>query len=93
MASSCKTVAIISDARLSGRSDQAIITERLLSISGEDAQTVDRKMLEPVTTKLLTRFTIISNELPRLEDASGALSGRMLVLQLAKSFYGGKTVP
>ncbi len=45
-------------------------------------------MLEPVTTKLLTRFTIISNELPRLEDASGALSGRMLVLQLAKSFYG-----
>ncbi len=83
-----KTVAIISDARLSGRSDQAIITERLLSISGEDAQTVDRKMLEPVTTKLLTRFTIISNELPRLNDASGALSGRMLVLQLAKSFYG-----
>lgn len=83
-----KTIAIISDARLSGRSDQAVITERLLSISGEDAQTVDRKNLEPVTTKLLTRFMIISNELPRLQDASGAFSGRMLVLRLTESFYG-----
>ncbi len=83
-----KSVAIISDARLSGRSDQAIITERLLSISGEDAQTVDRKNLEPVTTKLSTRFVIISNELPRLHDASGALAGRMVILQLTESFYG-----
>lgn len=83
-----KTVAIISDARLSGRSDQAVITERLLSISGEDAQTVDRKNLEPVTTKLLTRFVIISNELPRLQDASGALAGRMVMLRLTESFYG-----
>lgn len=83
-----KTVAIVSDARLSGRSDQAVITERLLSISGEDAQTIDRKNLEPVTTKLLTRFMIVSNELPRLQDSSGALAGRMLVLRLTKSFYG-----
>ena len=83
-----KTVAMISDARLSGRSDQAVITERLLSISGEDAQTVDRKNLEPVTTKLLTRFMIISNELPRLQDSSGAFAGRMLILRLTESFYG-----
>ncbi|MGN6544491.1 MAG: phage/plasmid primase, P4 family [Aureliella sp.] len=83
-----RTLAVISDARLSGRSDQAVITERLLSISGEDAQTVDRKNLEPVTTKLLTRFMIISNELPRLQDASGALAGRMLILRLTESFYG-----
>ena len=82
-----KTVAMISDARLSGRSDQAVITERLLSISGEDAQTVDRKNLEPVTTKLLTRFMIISNELPRLQDSSGAFAGRMLILRLTESFY------
>jgi putative DNA primase/helicase len=83
-----KTAAIISDARLSGRADQAVITERLLSISGEDAQTIDRKNLEPVTTKLLTRFTIISNELPRLNDSSGALAGRFIVLRLTESFYG-----
>lgn len=83
-----KTVAIVSDARLSGRSDQAVITERLLSISGEDAQTVDRKNMEPVTTKLATRFMIVSNELPRLQDSSGAFTGRMIVLRLTESFYG-----
>ena len=85
-----KSVAIVSDARLSGRADQAIITERLLSISGEDAQTIDRKNLEPVTTKLQTRFMIVSNELPRLQDSSGALVGRMMVLRLVESFYGGE---
>ncbi len=83
-----KSLAIISDARLSGRSDHAVITERLLSISGEDSQTVDRKRLEPVTTKLLSRFMIVSNELPRLQDTSGALAGRMMILRLVKSFYG-----
>jgi len=36
-----KSLAIISDARLSGRTDQAIVTERLLSISGEDSLTID----------------------------------------------------
>jgi putative DNA primase/helicase len=82
-----KTAAIISDARLSGRSDQAVIVERLLSISGEDALTIDRKNLEPVTTRLLTRFSIISNELPKLNDASGALAGRFVVLRLTESFY------
>ena len=83
-----KTVAIVSDARLGGRADQAVITERLLSISGEDAQTIDRKNLEAVTTKLSTRFMIVSNELPRLQDSSGALAGRMIVLRLTETFYG-----
>src|SRR5262249_35853944 len=47
-----KTVAMIQDARLSGRSDTAAIAERLLSVSGEDAVTIDRKNLSPVTAKL-----------------------------------------
>src|SRR5438132_5079127 len=38
-----KPLAFITDARVGGRSDQAAITERLLSISGEDALTIDRK--------------------------------------------------
>jgi len=83
-----KSLATISDARLSGRTDSSIVVERLLSISGEDALTVDRKCLEPVTCKLPTRLMILSNELPRLGDASGALSSRMILLHLTKSFYG-----
>lgn len=83
-----KTLAVISDARLGGKTDTNIVVERLLSISGEDALTIDRKNLEPVTGKLETRIMILSNELPRLGDSSGALAGRMIVLQLRKSFYG-----
>jgi putative DNA primase/helicase len=83
-----KPLAVISDARLSGRADTAIVTERLLSISGEDAITVDRKHLAPVTVKLPTRFVILTNELPRLGDSSGALAGRFVVLRMSQSWYG-----
>ena len=83
-----KTLAIIADARLSGRADQAKITERLLSISGEDPQTIDRKFLQQVDTKLNVRFMIISNELPRLADNSGALPSRLIVLRLSESWFG-----
>ena len=83
-----KRVAIISDARLGGRADQHAIAERLLSITGEDAITIDRKYLSAWTGQLPARFIIISNELPRLADASGALASRFIVLVLINSFYG-----
>jgi putative DNA primase/helicase len=83
-----KSVAMIQDARLSGRTDAAAVAERLLSISGEDALTIDRKNLPPVTTKLYTRFMLLSNELPRLSDSSGALPGRMILLRLTRSWFG-----
>jgi putative DNA primase/helicase len=72
-----KLLAIVSDARLSGRNDQAPIVERLLSVSGEDNQTIDRKNLPAWSGKLPTRFVICTNEVPRLHDTSGALASRM----------------
>lgn len=83
-----KRLAIISDARLGGRADQAAIAERILSITGEDAITVDRKFIVAWTGKLQARFIILSNELPRLADASGALASRFIVLVMTKSFFG-----
>jgi putative DNA primase/helicase len=83
-----KSLALVSDARLGGRTDSQIVVERLLSISGEDPLTVDRKNLEPLTVKLPTRLMIFTNELPRLGDSSGALAGRMILLRLSTSFYG-----
>jgi len=82
-----KSLAIVSDARFSGN-DVAVVTERLLCISGEDALTVDRKHIGSVTMKLPTRFMFLANELPRFSDASGALAGRFLVLRFTQSFYG-----
>jgi len=83
-----KSIAIISDARLSGRADQSKIAERLLSISGEDGQTIDRKYLSPWDGRLGVRFIIMTNELPRLADASGALASRFIVLTMENSFFG-----
>lgn len=83
-----KRVAVISDARIGGRADQHVIAERLLSITGEDAITVDRKFRDAWTGRMQTRFLILSNELPRLPDASGALVSRFIVLLLVNSFYG-----
>ena len=82
-----KTLAIVSDARFSGE-NVATVIERLLCISGEDALTVDRKFMSSVTMKLAARFMFLSNELPRLNDASGALARRFLILRLTESFYG-----
>jgi putative DNA primase/helicase len=83
-----KPLAIISDARLSGKSDQAVIAERLLSISGEDAITIDRKYSSSWTGRVPVRFMLMTNELPRILDNSGALTGRLIVLVLIQSFYG-----
>jgi putative DNA primase/helicase len=81
-----KPLAIVSDARL-GPDTHAVI-ERLLSISGEDAITVDRKHRDAWTGQLPTRFTVISNELPNFGDASGAIASRFEILTLTRSWLG-----
>ena len=86
-----KSLAIVSDARFTGE-NIGVVVERLLCISGEDTLTVDRKFLGSVTMKLPTRFMFLTNELPRLKDASGALAGRFLILRLTHSFYGKEDV-
>ncbi|MEZ6100000.1 MAG: phage/plasmid primase, P4 family [Pirellulaceae bacterium] len=82
-----KSLAIVSDARFSG-DGIATVVERLLTISGEDAVSIDRKYLSAVTMKLPTRFMFLTNEFPRFSDASGALAGRFVILRLTQSFYG-----
>ncbi len=52
-----KLVALIADARLSGRTDAVAVVERLLSISGEDPQDVARKNLPTLAgVRLPVRF-------------------------------------
>jgi putative DNA primase/helicase len=82
-----RRLALISDARLGSR-NISTVTERLLSISGGDTLTVNRKYLPPWNGKLGTRIVILTNELPRFLDASRALAGRFVILALSKSFYG-----
>jgi putative DNA primase/helicase len=82
-----KTLAVISDARFAGR-DASIVVERLLSISGEDTLTVNRKYRDQWTGKLPSRLHVLSNELPKLGDASTAIVGRIVLLLLSNSWLG-----
>lgn len=83
-----KLIAVVSDARLSAKSDSQSIVERLLMVSGEDNVTIDRKNLKAWTGKLSARFVLLTNELPHLGDSSGALASRFVILETTKSFYG-----
>ena len=80
-----KPLAIISDARL-GNTSSHVVVERLLTITGEDMLTVDRKYREQWSGKLNARFVVISNELPKFRDSSAAIAYRLLILQQTKSF-------
>ena len=82
-----KQVAIISDARVQSQDAQKI-AERLLSVSGEDGVTTNRKYQSFWTGQLGARFLIMTNKPPRIADASGALVSRYVVLTLTESFYG-----
>lgn len=79
-------LATINDARFTGRNDQSTVVERLLSISGQDSQHIDRKCIKSVERELDAKMMIISNELPALRDGSGALFSRFIILQLTNSF-------
>lgn len=74
-----KLAAIAYDVRIGRSSDAIAIVETILSITGEDPQTIDRKNLAPMTLRLPTRLTFVGNELLNLPDPSGALAARLLV--------------
>jgi putative DNA primase/helicase len=82
-----KTLAVIGDARLATRGQEAVV-ERLLSISGEDMITVDRKNRQSWSGKFPTRVMILSNELPKFGDASGAIADRFEIVKMTRSFLG-----
>ncbi|QEH37931.1 hypothetical protein OJF2_65260 [Aquisphaera giovannonii] len=83
-----KSVAVCTESRLSGRVDSQAIVERLLSISGEDPQTIDRKHQAPWNGTLRTRFVLTGNSVPKLGDYSSALPSRVILLKLTNSFLG-----
>jgi phage/plasmid-associated DNA primase len=83
-----RQLAIIDDLRIGPRTDRALITERLLTISGGGYVSIDRKYLGTWQGELPIKFLIISNEVPSFADDSGALASRFVVLNTQTSFYG-----
>lgn len=83
-----KQLALIPDMRLGARTDQAVVAETMLKISGEDSVNVPRKNMVDWEGRLAARLVIMSNEAPTLNDPSGALLGRYIVMQMRQSFLG-----
>jgi len=82
-----KKAALIGDARCSAKNTEELV-ETLLSISGRDKQTIKRKWMDDFEGRLGVQFVIVSNELLRLNDGSGAIATRMVVLKTRRSFLG-----
>jgi len=83
-----KKLAIIQDARLGPRTDVHAVTENLLSISGQGKQGIPQKYRDDWSGHLSVQFLIISNELPRIADASGTVASRYIPLLTTRSFEG-----
>lgn len=82
-----KQLMVVPDFRLGrGTQNTTLITERLLSISGEDAMSVDRKFMDDWEGKLGTRILLASNLAITFPDQAGALLNRLIVLVFTKSF-------
>lgn len=80
-----KLVAIINDARIPRRGTHGLV-ETLLTLSGEDSVTVNRKGVAQIDVRLSTRLILVSNEIPEFPDASCALPNRFLILPFSKSW-------
>lgn len=86
-----RPLAIVGDARLQAQGQETVV-ERLLSISGEDSLTVDRKNRDAWHGRIPSRLMVVSNELPRFGDASGAIAARFVVLTLQETFLGREDI-
>lgn len=82
-----KLLASFTDARPPERNRNAVVSQ-LLRIVGGDTVTVNRKNKEAWNGYLPTRIVIYSNEMLQLTENSNALTGRMVVFTMTKSFYG-----
>lgn len=83
-----KRIATFSDAVFTQK-QSALVTSRLLSISGNDALDINRKH-KPILTghRLDTKIVIAGNEVPKLRDPAGALANRLLFIDFPVSFAG-----
>jgi P4 family phage/plasmid primase-like protien len=82
-----KSLSITGDATFSGR-DVDVLVGRLKQISGEDTISVQRKFKTAWEGKLNVRFMFLTNELPALPDASGAVSSRFEIVRFRKHWQG-----
>ena len=83
-----KQLAIVGDMRLGSKCDKDLLAENILKLSGRGLFTIDRKHKDHWTGPLPCKLLLISNEMPKIKDTSGALASRPIIFQTRVSFYG-----
>lgn len=83
-----KALGIFEDARAADSRYNQRVVERLLTLIAQDPVEVNRKGRPFWNGVIQARFLLVSNEAPRLLDASGAVVGRFMVLKTQKSYLG-----
>jgi len=83
-----KKVAVVADARASARNNAQEMVERVLTVTGEDTQYVNRKGIVAWEGRLRVRLWLMSNMLPATADSGAALVSRFMVLNHKVSFFG-----
>jgi hypothetical protein len=83
-----KQLAVVGDVRLGTKCDKDLLAEHVLKLSGRGLFTIDRKHKSHWTGPLPCKLLLISNEMPKLKDASGALASRFITFRTRTSFYG-----
>ena len=83
-----KQLAVVGDMRLGSKCDKDLLAEHVLKLSGRGLFTLDRKHKSHWTGPLPCKLWMISNEMPKLKDTSGALASRMITYRTRTSFYG-----
>ena len=69
-----KQLAVVGDMRLGAKCDKDLLAEHVLKLSGRGLFSIDRKHRSHWTGSLGCKLLLISNEMPKLKDASGALA-------------------
>ncbi|HMN39050.1 MAG TPA: phage/plasmid primase, P4 family [Hyphomicrobium sp.] len=83
-----KQLALISEMKLDHHDNKEAIARVLLNVSGEDPVSIPRKNLTDWEGRLGVRFVILANAPPSLNDSSGALLRRYVVIEMPFSFVG-----
>ena len=80
-----KSLGLVSDLRLSPKSDVTSFVQKLLTISGHDLIVIPRKNKSAHNAPLPLNILMTSNEIPCLTDRGSAIAGRLIPIVLTKS--------
>lgn len=83
-----KAAAVMADVRLSRGRGKDALTELLLTTSGQDIQTIERKNRDDFIGYLNAQWLMFSNEPVLMQDLTGVVATRMVLLETRRSFLG-----